>query len=228
MRHKVKTDRFSRFSSYRKATIKSMVIAVLLHQHIITKKVRAKSVRRSVDKIITLGKKGTLAAKRRAFSLLCDHKLVKLLFDTIAPKFANRSGGYTRIIPYRRQRGDNAELAILELTERYEVKKIEKAVKAEKPQQQDAVKKQEKEAPIKEDTSIKEAKPQPVEKEAKKVRKEKIVKKEPEEAKEAKEKKEPEKKEEKPQLPPKKEEQKEEKKPGKFFKGFKGFFKKDK
>ena len=71
------------------------------------------------DKIITLGKKGTLAAKRRAFAVLCDHGLVSELFSKIAPAFANRQGGYTRIIKLAVNRqGDNAERAILELTEK--------------------------------------------------------------------------------------------------------------
>ena len=75
-----------------------------------------------VEKTITLGKKNTLAARRRAFSILCDHNLVKRLFDQIAPVFAQRTGGYTRIIPYRNQRGDNAKLVILELTENFKEK----------------------------------------------------------------------------------------------------------
>lgn len=223
MRHKVRTDSFSRFSSFRKATVKSIVIAVLLRQHIITTRVKAKSVRRAVDKIITLGKKGTLAAKRRAFSLLCDHNLVKLLFDTIAPKFANRNGGYTRVIPYRRQRGDNTEMAVLELTERYELSKPQKAVKEEKTQKQSVAKKQEKEAPVAKEEKLKE---EPgivtIEKEEKKIHKEKPVKKE------IKEEKEEPKKEEKPHAhPEEKEKHKEGKKQGKFFKGFKGFFRKE-
>ncbi|MDD5618064.1 MAG: 50S ribosomal protein L17 [Candidatus Omnitrophica bacterium] len=222
MRHKARTDSFSRFSSFRKATVKSIVIAVLLRQRIITTRVKAKSVRRAVDKIITLGKKGTLAAKRRAFSLLCDHNLVKLLFDTIAPKFANRNGGYTRVIPYRRQRGDNTELAVLELTERYELGKPQKAVKEEKVQKQSAAKKQEKEAPAKEDRIKEEPGMVTIEKEEKKIHKEKPVKKE------IKEEKEEPKKEEKPHAhPEEKERHKEGKKPGKFFKGFKGFFRKE-
>jgi|GEM_PF-71650 len=225
MRHKVRIDRFSRFSSYRKATIKSIVISVLRHQHIITTKAKAKSARRAVEKIITLGKKGTLSARRRAFSFLCDHNLVKLLFDTIAPKFANRAGGYTRLLPYRRQRGDNAELAVLELTERYEEKKIEKVAKGEKPRQQDTAKKPEEGISAKEDVLTKEAKPQAVEKEVKKARKEKVAKEEAEEPREAEEKKESAKR---PPLPIKEEKPKVEKRPGKLFRGLGKFFKKEK
>lgn len=220
MRHRVRSDRFGRFSSYRKATIKSIVKAVLLHQSITTTKAKAKSVRRAVEKIITLGKKGTLSAKRRAFSLLCDHKLVKLLFDTIAPKFANRVGGYTRIIPYRRQRGDNAELVILELTEKYELKKLEKPAKEEKIQKQQVAKKQEKEesVEIKEEKPIKETKTEV-----------KAEKKSPQEKPVKKEVKRGEDEEKKPHAHPEEDRHKksEEKKPKGFFKGFKGFFKKE-
>ncbi len=218
MRHKVRTDRLGRFSSYRKATIKSIVIAVLLHQSITTTKAKAKSARMAVEKIITLGKKGTLSAKRRAFSLLCDHKLVKLLFDTIAPNFANRVGGYTRLMLYRRQRGDNAELAILELTEKYEVKKFQKVAKEEKVEKQQPEKEQQEE-PIKEERPIKETKSEA--KEEKELPKEKPVKKEVKQEKEQ---------EKKPHSHPAEEDkqkQPEEKKPRGFLKGFKGLFKKE-
>ena len=67
---------------------------------------------------MTLGKKGTLSDKRRAFAILCDHQLVSELFDKTAPRFKNRIGGYTRIIHLGRRRGDNAEFAFLELTEK--------------------------------------------------------------------------------------------------------------
>lgn len=135
MRHRVKTDSLSRFSSFRKATIRSMTISILLNEKIITTMAKAKMARREVDKIISLGKKNTLASKRRAFSLLCDHKLVKVLFDQIAPKFSKRTGGYTRIIPYRFRRGDNAELVVLELTELYKVKKLKEKPKKEVKQE---------------------------------------------------------------------------------------------
>lgn len=155
MRHKVKTDRFGRFSSYRKATLKSLVNSLLIHQRIITTKAKAKSARRLVERIITLGKKNTLSARRRAFSLLCDHNLVKTLFDQIAPKFKDINGGYTRIILYRNRRGDNAQLVILELTQSYKASKPDKEAKDKqeakrligKPQKEKA-QKEEKRIPI--------------------------------------------------------------------------------
>lgn len=217
MRHKIKTDRFSRFSSYRKATIRSITTSVLKNQKIVTTRAKAKSARILVEKTITLGKKNTLAAKRRAFSILCDHKLVKKLFDQIAPIFANRVGGYTRIIPYRYQRGDNAQLVILELTESFKEKETEKKSKEEKkPKVVDT----EKEEPV-----VTQEKKKPVQVEVDKKKKEPSEEK-PAKA-EAQEKKEPPQPEKKPVV---QEEIKkpEEKKPRKIFGGFKKFFKKDK
>src|SRR5205085_8609000 len=70
------------------------------------------------EKLITLGKKDTLAARRRAFAILCDHTLVSSLFKETAPRFKSRLGGYTRIIPFNKRIGDNAEMVFLELTEK--------------------------------------------------------------------------------------------------------------
>lgn len=123
MRHKQKTQNLSRFSSYYKATIKSLARAVLINQRIVTTKLKAKISRRLVEKLITLGKRiDSLAARRRAFSILNDHALVKKLFTEIAPVFAGKNGGYTRIIPYTRRRGDNAEMVVLELSLKKEPK----------------------------------------------------------------------------------------------------------
>jgi len=118
MRHQISGNRLGRFSSLRKATIRDIAKATLLHQRICTTKMKAKEARRLVEKLITLGKKDTLAAKRRAFSILCDHRLVSDLFGKIAVRFKNRIGGYTRVIPLSFRRGDNAFLAYLELTEK--------------------------------------------------------------------------------------------------------------
>lgn len=146
MRHRRNTQNLSRFSSYFQATIRSLTHAVLLHQSIVTTKVRAKLARRSVEKMITLGKDiKSLAARRRAFSFLSDHDLVKKLFSEIAPMFSEMNGGYTRIIPYKRRRGDNAELVVLELSkqtkvarpvhEKKSVKKVEEETPKTPPQE---------------------------------------------------------------------------------------------
>jgi len=122
LRHKHKTQKLSRFSSYYEATIRSLARAVLLHQRIVTTQVRAKLARRLVDRLITLGKKAdSLAARRRAYAHLNDHRLVSRLFKEVAPMFADHNGGYTRIIPYKHRCGDNAQLVVLELSSQREV-----------------------------------------------------------------------------------------------------------
>ena len=118
MRHGMAGNRFGRNSSLRKATVRDLAKATLVQQRICTTEAKAKEARKLVDKLITLGKKGTLAAKRRAFSILTDHKIVSDLFAKTSPRFKNRVGGYTRIIKVGNRRGDNAALAYLELTEK--------------------------------------------------------------------------------------------------------------
>ena len=132
MRHKKSGLQFNRFTSWRQATLKSLTRSVLIYQSIKTTKTRAKAVKPMIEKLITLAKLNTLAAKRHAFKILNDHKLVSLLFSDIGTRFANRAGGYTRIIDVGKRRGDNAEIVVLELTEikKKEPKKIKKEEKA--------------------------------------------------------------------------------------------------
>ena len=118
MRHRISGNRLGRFSSLRKATIRDLAKATLIRQRICTTKQRAKEARKVVERLITLGKRNTLSAKRKAFSILCDHSLVSDLFKKIAVRFNNRVGGYTRIIHLSIRRGDNAFLVYLELTEK--------------------------------------------------------------------------------------------------------------
>ena len=118
MRHRIAGNRLGRNSSLRKATVRDIAKATLTHQRVCTTKMKAKEARKLVERLITLGKKDTLAAKRKAFSILCDHSLVSNLFHKIAGRFKNRMGGYTRIIPLSIRRGDNAYLVYLELTEK--------------------------------------------------------------------------------------------------------------
>jgi large subunit ribosomal protein L17 len=118
MRHGVAGNSFGRNQTLRKATVRDLAKATLLHQRINTTRAKAAEARKMVDKLITMGKENTLAAKRRAFAVLCDHRLVSALFNSIAPRFANRQGGYTRMIKFAVNRGgDNAEMVLLELTE---------------------------------------------------------------------------------------------------------------
>ncbi len=118
MRHAKAGNRLSRNQSLRKATMRDMAKAVFLQERICTTRAKAKEARKFIDKLITLGKTDTLAARRRAFAILCDHAEVSQLFGKVAPRFKFRKGGYTRIIPYIQRDGDNAELAFLELTEK--------------------------------------------------------------------------------------------------------------
>ena len=121
MRHGISGNRLSRNSSLRKATMRDIAKATLIEERICTTEAKAKEARKLVDKLITLAKKGTLADKRRAFAVLCNHKLVSELFSDVAPRFKERKGGYSRIIHLGTRRGDNAKLVYLELTEKKEI-----------------------------------------------------------------------------------------------------------
>ncbi|TBR15828.1 50S ribosomal protein L17 [bacterium] len=130
MRHKKSRHQLNRFTSWHKATLNSMARSIIINQRINTTLAKAKAARTLIENLITLAKENTLANKRRAFRVLQDHKLVSLLFNDIGPRFKNRVGGYTRILNLGVRRGDNANIAILELSE---IKKEEKkTVKPEK------------------------------------------------------------------------------------------------
>ena len=118
MRHKIKTNRFGRFSSYRKATLNSLVRALIINQSIKTTHDKAKAAASLLEHLITLAKSQTLAARRQAHKQLCDHKLVKRLFTETASLFKDRNSGYTRILKFGYRRGDGALMAILEFTEK--------------------------------------------------------------------------------------------------------------
>lgn len=117
MRHKLTKFRINRFTSYRRATMLSMVRNLLTYQSIKTTKQRAKAAKAIVDRILVLAQENTLNAKRKVYKLLGDHTLVKTIFDDIAPRFSKRTGGFTRIMNLGIRRGDSAEMAIIELTE---------------------------------------------------------------------------------------------------------------
>ncbi len=131
MRHNRQTHRFGRNHSERKALFNNLVSSLLTHQEIQTTLQKAKQAKRLADHLITLGKKDSLAARRQVFSYLQDHDLTSKVFKEVAPRFKNRQGGYTRILHLQRRKGDGAELALLELTEK-EIKVKETAKKAKK------------------------------------------------------------------------------------------------
>ena len=128
MRHRKRRTRLGRQRSHREATLKAMARSVIINQKIKTTHVKAKEARRVVEKLITIAKQDTLAARRRAFAILGSKELVSRLFKEIVPLFKDRNGGYTRIIPFRFRKGDGASVVFLELTE----KKIEEKVKPKK------------------------------------------------------------------------------------------------
>ncbi len=135
MRHQNKKHKINRFTSWNEATLRSLARNILQHQSIVTTLERAKLARTQVEKLIALTKKNTLNAKREAFRVLQDHKLVSILFKDIAPLFSNRKSGYTRIIHLANRRGDNAQMVIFELTEK-KAKVIKKEKKAKEPKEE--------------------------------------------------------------------------------------------
>lgn len=135
MRHSKKRLQLNRWTSWHDATIESLARNILIHQSIRTTEHRAKAARPLVEKLIALSKANTLAAKRNAYKVLGDHKLVSTLFNEIGPRFANRQSGFVRIIGLGARRGDNAQLALFELTEikKKEPKKPKKEKEAKAP-----------------------------------------------------------------------------------------------
>jgi large subunit ribosomal protein L17 len=115
MRHRKKNNKLGRTSSHRKATLSNIAKAIFEHHQIKTTFTKAKASRSFVERLITYGKKDTVAARRLVFKAIQNHQLVKKIFDEIAPNYSERAGGYTRIIKLGRRKGDGAELAILQL-----------------------------------------------------------------------------------------------------------------
>lgn len=115
MRHKKSGRRLGRTSSHREAMVRNMVTSLFEHERIVTTTPKAKEVRKVADKMITLAKRGDLHAKRQALSFIRSRDVVSKLFGEIQEQFAERNGGYTRIIQTGTRRGDCAPMAILEL-----------------------------------------------------------------------------------------------------------------
>lgn len=129
MRHLKSGSKLGRNPWHRRATLRNLVTNLFEHGRITTTLTRAKAARPVAEKIITLGKKDTLAARRQAAAYLMTPAMTQKLFSEIAPKFADRAGGYTRIIHGGTRVGDGAKVAILELVG-YEFKKKEKKEKS--------------------------------------------------------------------------------------------------
>ena len=138
------TRKLGRPTAHRQAMLRGMVTYLLENGSIETTLTRAKEVRSLTEKMITLGKKNTLAAKRAAMSFITKEDVVKKLFDTIAPEYADRNGGYTRMYKLGPRRGDGAEMALIKLVADEKAAKEEtkkeskKAAKAETAKAEEA------------------------------------------------------------------------------------------
>lgn len=117
MRHLKSGRQLSRNSSHRRAMLRNMVTSLIENGRITTTDAKAKELRKVADRVISLGKRQTVAARRRARRVLQTDRALSVLFNDVAPRFAERPGGYTRIIKIGHRRGDNAPLSIVELTE---------------------------------------------------------------------------------------------------------------
>ena len=132
MRHRNEGRKLSRNTSHRRALLRNLVTSLLEHGRVMTTLPKAKEVRPLAEKMITLGKRDNLHARRMVHSYLLKDATAKKVFDTIAPKFADRKGGYSRIIKLGNRKGDGADIAIIELLgSDLEAKKAERAAKAE-------------------------------------------------------------------------------------------------
>ena len=120
MKHNIKHRKLNRTSSHRKALLMNLSNALIKHEQITTTLPKAKELRPFIEKVVTLGKKGGLSAKRKTMSILQDEKMTKKIFDKLANRYNNRDGGYTRIIKLGNRYGDNAPTAVIEFVDRDE------------------------------------------------------------------------------------------------------------
>ena len=120
MKHNIKNKKLNKTSSHRKAMFMNMSNALIKHEQITTTLAKAKELRRFVEKVITLGKKGDLVSRRKTVSILQDQKMSKKVFDVLADRYKSRPGGYTRIIKLGNRFGDNSPTAVIEFVDRDE------------------------------------------------------------------------------------------------------------
>jgi large subunit ribosomal protein L17 len=118
MRHRKARYKLGMNTSHRVAMLRNMVTSLLEHESIVTTDARAKALRTLADKMITLGKRGDLHARRQALSVIRSKDVTQSLFNDIAPRFAERTGGYTRVIKKGFRAGDGASMSIIELVDR--------------------------------------------------------------------------------------------------------------
>ena len=131
MKHRIKGKKLNRTSSHRKALLKNMSQALIKHEQIVTTLVKAKTLKPYFDKLITIGKKGNLSARRQAISKIGDLKLVEKLFNILAKRYETRNGGYSRVLKAGFRYGDNAPMAVIEFVDRdVEAKRVDKKKKS--------------------------------------------------------------------------------------------------
>lgn len=149
MRHGKSGKKLGRTPSHRKAMFRNMVTSLLQHEKIVTTEVKAKEIGRLTEKMITLGKRGDLHARRQAVAFIRSNEVVKKLFSEFAQRYESRQGGYTRVLKLEPRAGDNAPMALVELVDRpiketkdQSPKAKEKASKEEKPKKEAKEKKE--------------------------------------------------------------------------------------
>lgn len=118
MRHGKSGRKLNRTSSHRKAMFKNMSASLIKHEQIVTTLPKAKELRPIVEKLITLGKRGDLHARRQAIAQIGDEAMVRKLFDVLGPRYKDRNGGYTRVLKAGFRHGDNAPVAVIEFVDR--------------------------------------------------------------------------------------------------------------
>lgn len=128
MRHRKKGRQLGRQTKHRWALFRSLVTSLLEHERIETTEAKAKEIRGFTDRMITLGKEGTLPARRQALSFIRSKNVVSKLFSEVAPRFKDRLGGYTRMVKTRRRVGDAAKLVAIELVTRPDTASAKKQV----------------------------------------------------------------------------------------------------
>lgn len=116
MRHRCRVPQLGKPADQRRALLRALTTELLRHGRITTTKIRAKAVRSDAEKMISLAKDGSLSARRQALGYVYDKQLVHALFEQAKERYGDRNGGYTRILRTVNRRGDNAEMAIIELT----------------------------------------------------------------------------------------------------------------
>ena len=120
MRHRIAGRKLNRTSQHRQMLFRNMAQALIKHEQIVTTLPKAKELRPLMDRLITLGKRGDLHARRQAYARLRDNKLTAKLFDSLAPRYKDRQGGYVRVLKAGFRYGDNAPMAVIELVDRDE------------------------------------------------------------------------------------------------------------